>query len=180
MNYLNDMMAVLRLEAGVWSRIGQSRRALHYTVANVLGLGLVYGFSVLMFGRRLLEPGATFNPLLIMMVGVSVAFLIHGGAALYIWMFCRGMGGTTAFFPFYLHIGVATIGFWLAAPAVALAQTGARGVPLGIYLITSLFYALAVLFPAVRQAADLSNRRMAIAAALTLIFVGCLLYLWAF
>jgi len=127
MNYYDDMIAVLRLEPGVWPRIGQSRRALHYTVANVLVLGLIYGFSVLIFGRRLLDPGATFNPLLIMMVGVSVAFLVHGGAALYIWMFCRGIGGTTAFFPFYLHVGVAAIGFWFAAPALALAQTGARG-----------------------------------------------------
>lgn len=180
MNYLNDMIAVLRLEPDVWRRVGQSRKALHYTVANVLVLGLVYGFSVLTFGRRLLDPGATFNPLLIMMVGVSVAFLVHGGAALYIWMFCRGIGGATAFFPFYLHAGVAAIGFWFAAPAVALAQTGAGGVPLRAYLAVSLFYALAVLYPAVRQAASLSNRRMAIAAVLTLVFVGCLLYLWAF
>lgn len=180
MNYLNDMLAALRLEPGVWPRIGPSRKALHYTVANVLGLGLIYGFSVLTFGRRMLDPGATYNPVLIMMVGVSVAFLVHGGAALYIWMFCRGIGGATAFFPFYLHVGVAAIGFWFAAPAVALAQTGARGVPLQVYLVVSLCYALAVLYPAVRQAASLSNRRMAVAAVLTLVFVGCLLYLWAF
>jgi hypothetical protein len=179
-NYFNDMTAVLRLDAEVWPRLGQSRRALHYTVANVLSLGLIYGLSVLVFGRRLLDPGATFNPLLIMMVGISVAFLVHGGAALYIWMFCRGIGGTAAFFPFYLHVGVAAIGFWFAAPAVALAQTGARGPALWLYLAASFFYALAVLYPAVRQAAALSNRRMAIAAVLTLIFVGCLLYLWAF
>jgi hypothetical protein len=51
---------------------------------------------------------------------------------------------------------------------------------LWLYLAASFFYALAVLYPAVRQAAALSNRRMAIAAVLTLIFVGCLLYLWAF
>ncbi|RLB97854.1 MAG: hypothetical protein DRH76_03975, partial [Deltaproteobacteria bacterium] len=83
-------------------------------------------------------------------------------------------------FPFYLHVGVAAIGFWFAAPALALAQTGARGgLPLA-YLAASILYALAVLFPAVRQAAALSNRRMAIAAVLTLVFVGCLLYLWAF
>jgi hypothetical protein len=178
-NYFNDMAAVSRLDAEVWVRIGQSRRALHYTVANVLSLGLIYGLSVLVFGRRLLDPGATFNPLLIMMVGISVAFLAHGGAALYIWMFCRGIGGTAAFFPFYLHVGVAAIGFWFAAPAVALAQTGARGPALGLYLAAGFFYALAVLYSAVRSAA-LSNRRMAIAAVLTLIFVGCLLYLWAF
>ncbi len=180
MTYFNDMIAVLRLDAGIWSRIARSSKALHYTVANVLILGIVYGLSVLVFGRRLLEPGASFNPVLIMMVGVSVAFLIHGGATLYIWMFCRGIGGTTTFLPFYLNAGVAAIGFWLAAPALALAQTGARGGALSLYLFASVLYALAVLYPAVRQASALSNTRMAIAAVLTVVFVCCFMYMWAF
>jgi hypothetical protein len=180
MNYINDMISVLRLEAGIWARIGRSNRALHYTVANILILGLIYGLSVLVLGRRLLAPDASFNPVLIMMVGVSVAFLMHGGTSLYIWMFCRGIGGTTAFLPFYLNTGVAGIGFWLAAPALALAQTGVRGGVPSLYLVASVLYALAVLYPAVHQASALSRGRMAVAAVLTLVFVGCLLYLWAF
>jgi hypothetical protein len=180
MTYFTDMMAVLRLDASVWTRIAPSRKVLYYTMANVLSLGLIYGLSVLVFGRRLLEPGATFNPLLIMMVGVSVAFLVHGGAALYIWMFCRGIGGTAAFFPFYFHVGVAAIGFWFAAPAVALVQSGVRNGPVWLYLAISLVYGFAVLYPAVRQASRLSHVRLAGAFALTFVFVGCFLYLWVF
>jgi hypothetical protein len=180
MTYINDMICALRLEAEIWERIGRSPKALHYTVANVLLLGLIYGLSVLVCGRRLLAPGASFNPVLILMVGVSVAFLMHGGLSLYIWMFCRGIGGTTTFLPFYLNTGVAAIGSWPAAPALALAQTGVRGGLPSLYLVASVLYALAVLYPAVRQASALSRGRMAAAAVLTLVFVGCLLYLWAF
>ncbi len=57
---------------------------------------------------------------------------------------------------------------------------GVRGGLPPLYLVASVLYALAVLYPAVRQASALSRGRMAAAAVLTLVFVGCLLYLWAF
>jgi len=180
MSYVKDMIAVLRLNAGVWTDLSRSGRVLPYTVANVLILGLIYGLSVLVLGRRLLEPGASFNPFMVMMVGVSVAFLVHAGAALYIWMFCRGIGGTTAFLPVYLSVGAGSAGLWFAAPAVALVQSGVRGGPLWVYLAASLLYALAVLYPGVRHASGLSAVKMAAAAVLTVVFVGCFLYLWAF
>ena len=184
MAYFHDMMRVLRLDAGLWAGLARHPRILRYAVANVLILGLVYAGSALVFIQRLLAsrglPAAEahVNPLMVMMVGASVAFLMHGGAALFTWVFCRGIGGATPFLPLYLSMGAAAVALWPAAPAVALLQTGARSAPLAVYLAAAIGYGLAAQYPAVRQAAGLSHTRMAAAGAFTLFYIGCFLYLW--
>ena len=184
MAYFQDMIRVLQLDTSLWVALARHPRILRYAVANVLILGLVYAGSAVYFSQRLLASrglpvgAAQFNPLMVLMVGASVAFLMHGGAALFTWVFCRGIGGATLFLPLYLSMGTAAVALWPAAPAVALLQTGVRSAALAVYLAAAIGYGLAAQYPAVRQAAGLSHTRMAAAGAFTLFYVGCFLYLW--
>ena len=111
-------------------------------------------------------------------MGASVAFLMHGGLALFTWVFCRGIGGAVVFLHLYLSMGAAVLALWPAAPAVALLQSGGRGVPLVLYLAASVGYGLAAQYPAVRRASGLSHPRMVAAGIFTLFYIGCFLYLW--
>lgn len=182
--YIRDMLAVLRLDAAVWPEMAARGRTLRYTVANVLVLGLIYGASAVYFSQWLLATrgvtpeAARFNPLMVLLVGASVAFLMHGGGALFVWVFSRGIGGGTALMPLYLNVGAAAVALWPAAPAVALLQTGVRAPGLVPYLLIALGYGLVALYPAVRHASGLSHLRMTVAGVVTLFYVGCLLYLW--
>ena len=184
MRYFDDMLRILRLDDGLWSELARDRRVLRYAVINVLVLGLVYGASALgasqsLLAARGLAPGTTtLNPVLVVMVGGSVAFLMHGGLALFTWVFCRGIGGAPVFLPLYLSMGAAAVALWPAAPAVALLQSGNRQAPLIVYLVIALVYGLAVQYPAVRRASGLSHLRMAAAGIFTLFYIGCFLYLW--
>ncbi len=70
---INDMICALRLEAEIWSDRPQPQ-SLHYTVANVLLLGLIYGCRVVGAAGGLAAPGASFNPVLILMVACRWPF----------------------------------------------------------------------------------------------------------
>ena len=184
MRYFDDMLRILRLDDGLWAELSRDPRVMRYAVANVLVLGLIYGVSALYFSQRLLvakgfSPEATnLNAAMVVLVGASVAFLMHGALALFTWVFCRGIGGAAAFLPLYLSMGAAVLALWPAAPAVALLQSGGRGVPLVLYLAASVGYGLAAQYPAVRRASGLSHPRMVAAGIFTLFYIGCFLYLW--
>ena len=111
MNYLNHMMRILKWDATVYGEWEASPLPLRYCMINVTVLGLIYGLASIQFAHALLaeQPNAAvaFNPLMILMVGVSIAFFMHGGLSLFVWVFCRGIGGNPRFMPTYLFIGMA-------------------------------------------------------------------------
>ena len=182
MNYLEHMMRILRLDGTVFTTLAPTRLPMRYCMINVTVLGLIYGVASIQFAKELLsrQPDATvsFNPLMILMVGVSIAFFMHGGLSLFVWVFCRGMGGNVQFMAPYLYIGTAAIALWPLAPAVSALQTGASGALLTLYAAISAIYGASVLFVAVRAASGLSPVKMALAAVATVVYVGCFLYLW--
>jgi hypothetical protein len=183
MEYFSHMLRILRLDTSVYREIYESELSLRYCVINVFVLGLVYAATVVHLGQQYLVRSSTageaaFNPLMIVMVGVSVAFLMHGGAALFVWVFCRGMGGCAHFTPPYLNIGFAAISLWPVAPGLAAYQAGVCAPLCSIGTLGLAAYACTVMFTAVREVSGLSATRMGIAAVATLIYVGCFLYLW--
>jgi hypothetical protein len=175
------MRQVLAWRSGVYATIAAASRALRYCVVNVSLLGLVYGSSALYLSGAVVGNGGgptQFNPPMILMAGMSVAFLMHGGAALFCWVFCRGIGGNPFFMPIYLNLGIAAMALLPLAPALAALQAGVRGGPLLVYTGVATLYAAGVLYTAMRQAAGLAHWKMALAAAAALIYIGCFLYLW--
>ena len=182
MPYLDDMKRILRLDGGVYADILTRQRALRYTVINVALLGLIYGGASLYFSRQILARGSAaeghYNGLLIVMVGVSVAFLLHGAAALFIWVFSRAIGGCPHFMPSYLNLGAAAIALWPLAPLIARLQAVPPNAVIWTATLAAAAYALAVGYIAVRAAAGLSRGKMALCALVTLVYIACFLYLW--
>ena len=183
MIYFYHMPRVLRLDASVYRDIYSRNAALWYCVINVLGLGLIYGLVSVYFSSHVLDQMAqqgavSVSRLVILLVGLSVAFLMHGGAALFIWVFCKALGGCRQFMPPYLNLGISAIALWPVAPALSALQSGYRDPALLIYLAVVLPYAAAVMYVAIREVSQLSTVKMIAAAVLTVVYIGCFLYLW--
>lgn len=182
MNYFQHMMQVLKMDGTVFKALAPTRFPMRYCMINVTVLGVIYGVASIQFAKEMLarQPDATiaFNPLMILLAGLSIAFFMHGGLALFVWVFCRGIGGNEQFMPTYLAIGMAAIGLWPLAPAFSALQTGTIGVVLTGYVMAASIYGAAVIFVAVKAASGLSPIKMTLAAVATVVYVSCFLYLW--
>ena len=182
MTYLQHMLRILKLDGTVYRTIAATQLPMRYCMINVSVLGLLYGLASIQFAKLLLarqpEAAVAFNPLMILMVGVSIAFFMHGGLSLFVWVFCRGIGGNPQFMPTYLFIGMAAIALWPLAPSVSALQAGVSGGLVRILAALAVLYGAAVIFVAVKAASRLSLLKMTLAAVATVVYVGCFLYLW--
>lgn len=180
--YPRHMLKLLSLKGTVMRDIFEKGLALPYCSANVLVLGLIYGLAAIYFSQPLLNgsssAGAGYNALLILMVGATVAFLMHAGAALFLWVFCRGIGGSPLFGPVYMGLGAAAIAFWPVAPGLAALQAGCLGPVLAVFTLVAAVNAAAVVYAALRTVTGLSHLKMTIAAVVSLIYIACFMYLW--
>jgi len=183
-SYPRHMLQLLALDSAAVRDLFKQGLALGYCSVNVLIFGLIYGFSAIYFSQPVLgqnggpAAGATFSPLIILMVGASVAFLMHAGAALFLWVFCRGIGGSQLFSPVYLGMGAAAIAFWPVAPGMAALQAGCLGPVLALFSLAAALYTAAVVYVTIREVSGLSHPKMAIAFLVTFIYIGCFMYLW--
>ncbi len=184
MEYFQHMLRILRFEEGVYREvIIRDKLSLAYTAVNVAAFGVLYGLSAIYFSRHLLEnndgePLSLHIRVTLVLMGISVAFLVHGGMALFAWVFCRGFGGSTLFLPIYLALGMAWIAFWPLAPALAAFQVKMTG---GLFLpiaAVASFLALAVVFSALKSASGLSFVRMLLVLAVIIVYIGSFMYLW--
>ncbi|MBA3008645.1 MAG: hypothetical protein KKF12_22185 [Proteobacteria bacterium] len=182
MTYLTSMGNILTFNMRYLQREIDMKRLQVYAILNVLVLGVIYGCSAAMFSQGILLAkgfdATAFNPLKIIVAGIPVAFFMHAGAALFIWVFLKAMGGKANFLTSYFHIGTAAISLWLVAPFAAALQTGA--VSPVITLLTGIFslYAFAVNVRVIKTAFQLSTLKMTIATLVTLMYISCFLYLW--
>lgn len=147
-----------------------------YCGLNVLVAGLLYSATVLALGSRV-TGGGVFNPWMILAAGIVTAYFVHAGAALMVWVFCKGIGGTQQFFPIYLNMGIAFAALWLPAPALAALQIVSTPL-LSAFALASAAYAVAVMVTSIAAVVDLSKFRLALAMSATLIYLGCFIYLW--
>ena len=178
-SYPRHMRQLLALKGTTVRAVFKEGLALPYCSFNVLFFGLLYGLAAVYFSPPVLaQSKATFNPLMVVMVGASVAFLMHAGAALFIWVFCRGIGGSPFFGPVYLGMGAAAIAFWPAAPGLAALQANCLGPVLALFTLAASLYAAAVVYVTIREVSGLSHLKMSIASGVTLVYIGCFMYLW--
>lgn len=184
MGYIQHMIRILRFEEAVYREvITQNKLSLAYTAVNVAVFGLIYGFSAIHFSRYLLDPGAD-DPLsfhirvTLVLMGISVSFLIHGGMALFAWVFCRGFGGSTMFMPIYLALGMAWISFWPLAPALAAFQVNMTGGVFYTFSCAASAFALTIVFHALKSASGLTRFRMLVVQIVIFVYIGCFMYLW--
>ncbi|MBA2881976.1 hypothetical protein HNR65_002310 [Desulfosalsimonas propionicica] len=184
MNYPSAMQAVLRLDESAYPAIMAENRTVWYCVVNISVFGILHALFSLYFSSSMMAGSPAAEPLppasrvTIILVGVAVAFFMHAGAAMFLWVFSRGVGGNTSFFPVYFNLGISFIGLWPLAPVLAAIQSGINGTAVLLLLFLASIYALAVILLGTKNASGLSMIRMSTAMAITIVFVGCFLYLW--
>ena len=182
MNYLTSMGNLLSFTPFSGTTEKEIKQLQFYCIVNVLILGLIYGCSAALFSKLVLvEKGfdaTAANAAKIIIAGIPVAFFMHAGAALFIWVFLKAMGGKSNFILSYFHIGAAAISLWPLAPFVAVLQIGVSS-PLLVFL-TGLFclYAFAINVKVIKSAFQLSALRMTLATSVTIMYISCFLYLW--
>ncbi|MEX1298315.1 MAG: hypothetical protein AB1Z38_08635 [Desulfotignum sp.] len=144
-------------------------------IGHVSLLGLIYGGTAAWLSRDLLQGRSLLQ---LTLAGIPVAFLMHAGAALFLWVFLKALGGKASFLSAYFLMGVAAISLWIFAPFLAMIQVRPPStILLGAFILTGV-YGLAVTARTIQQAFALSNTRMTIALSAAVIYIGCFLYLW--
>ncbi len=174
MNYPAAMIRLVRLDPS-----GVRQLSLNYLpwicIFHVSMLGLIYGGTAAFLSRDLLLGQGIVR---LTLAGIPVAFLMHAGAALFIWVFLKALGGNAAFLTGYFFMGVAAIALWPAAPFLAMVQVRASSpIMLTAFILTGV-YGLAVTFRTIHHAFGLSTTRTIIALSAAVIYIGCFLYLW--
>ncbi|MCK5098542.1 MAG: hypothetical protein KAR45_10600 [Desulfobacteraceae bacterium] len=182
MNYFSIMIQVLGLKTSHIKQGTSLKQLQYHCMINVLISGLIYGMSALYFSGIILAQkglaGGDLNSAKIVLAGISVAFLMHAGASLSIWVFFRGIGAGLNFLDLYMNIGKASISFWPLAPCIAAMQAGFNHYSLFIAIFIFFLYALIVNLRLIQAVSNLSNLKMIIASAVTLMYISCFLYLW--
>jgi len=183
MSYLSALRRIMRLDETIYPEISANLLSLRYAVINVLILGLVYGLSSLFFNYSSLQVFT--QPLtvliaqtIIVLNGIAIIFLIHGGAALLIWAFSRGVGGNPNFLASYLNLGIAAAPLWFTTPAWAAIFSGITSPLLYCYAALTSAWGFLSIFISTKSASGLSTSRMLAAMSITTIFIVCFLYLW--
>jgi hypothetical protein len=143
---------------------------------HVSVLGLIYGGTAAWLSRDMLLGQGLLK---LTLAGIPVAFLMHAGAALFIWVFLKAMGGKAAFQTAYFFIGVAAISLWPVAPFLAMLQSQfSFGFAIVALCVIMSGYGLAVTARMIQDVFELSVIRMGIALSAAVIYIGCFLYLW--
>ena len=181
MNYFLSMSRLLQFDLTSFNALNLKSRQ-YLCMVNVSILGLLYGLSASFFSHALLfEKGldaGSVSTLKIILAGLPVAFLMHAGAALFVWVFLKAAGGKANFVMAYFDMGVAAIALWPIAPIVAAIQTGIQPPWLLILGFCLAIYGFAVNLNVIKKTFKLSRQRMALATSVTIIYIGCFLYLW--
>jgi hypothetical protein len=184
MTYASAMKAVLRLDESVYPALMAEHRTIRCAMINVLTFGVVHALFSLYHSRAMTAGDGVVESLpahlqvAFILIGAAVAFLMHMGGALFLWVFTRGIGGNTAFLPVYFNIGVSFIGLWPLAPALATVQAGIRSPAAWVFLFAASVYGLAVILIGAKSASGLSLARISIAMLAAIIFIFSFMYLW--
>lgn len=184
MSYIKALQRVMSLDGKVYPEISARLLSLRYALINVFVLGLVYGFSSLYFNYSSLKVFTQPLTILIAQViivlsGIVIVFLLHGGTALLIWAFSRGVGGNPNFLASYLNLGISVAPFWFSAPAwTAIFAKNSANAFLFFFAAATTTWGLLSIFVSIKSASGLSTAKMLAAMSITTIFVICFLYLW--
>jgi hypothetical protein len=173
MNYPAAMLRLLKLDVSGVRQLSTNHLP-WICICHVSVLGLIYGGTAAWLSRDLLSGQGLLR---IILAGIPVAFLMHAGAALFIWVFLKALGGNAPFLAAYFTIGVAAVSLWPLAPFLAMLQSAAGFFVVAGLVITAA-YALSVHTRILQNAFGISLARMILAMTAAIIYIGCFLYLW--
>ncbi len=175
------MFGLLRFDLKPMAKL-EIKTLQYFCIINLIVLGLIYGYSASVFSKIvIIEKGydlSDFNAIKIILAGIPVAFLLHAGASLFIWVFLRAIGGKANFINAYFNIGVASISLWGLAPFVAALQVGNQMPALIGFTALFALYAFIINVLVIKKSFQLSQIKMAIATSVTIVYISSFLYLW--
>jgi len=174
MNYPAALIRLLKLDPSGFRQLPENHLP-WICIWHVSLLGLIYGSTAAWLSRDLLAGQGLVR---LIFAGIPVAFLMHAGAALFIWVFLKALGGNAAFLTAYFTIGVAAISVCPLAPFLAIVQTQAVSPLILAAAAIAGLYGLAVTAKMIQAVVDLSTAKMVIALSAAIIYIGCFLYLW--
>ncbi len=184
MNYASAMQSVLKFDESVYPAIMDEKKTARYCMINVMFFGIIHALFSLHFSGRLMAESQMIEGLpliskaVVILTGAAVAFLLHAGGAMFLWVFSRGIGGNTAFLPVYFNLGISFIGLWPLAPVMAAFQAGLGGAGLNLILGIAIVYGLAVILFGTKSASGLSLIKMLAAMFITIVGAASFLYIW--
>lgn len=174
MNYPSAMIRLVKLDPSGLKTL--SLNLLPWIcICHVSVLGLIYGGTAAWLSRDLLQDRGLLQ---LTLAGIPVAFLMHAGAALFLWVFLKALGGKATFLTAYFTMGVAAISLWIFAPFLAIIQVRSPTPAIVTAFVLTGLYGLAVTAKTIQHAFDLSTTRTVIALSAAVIYIGCFLYLW--
>ena len=181
--YLTYLARVFRFDFSIYQPQSLPSSPFLITFLNVFLAGVIYGLFSLQFNLGQLEvfPDAfsrSFTAGIIVLSGISVIILAQAASSLFIWTFCRGVGGNTGLTNYYVGIGLMMPMFWLALPFYAAMGAGITGILVSAMTAITTAAAVVSLVASIKEASGLAAGRLMIAIALVVIFVGSFLYLW--
>ncbi len=181
MQYITAATRLLRLDPSGVKQLPLQHLP-YICIVHVAVLGLIYGgtaslLSQVVLAGQGLEPGS-FDTAKIILAGIPVAFLMHAGAALFIWVFLKALGGHAGFVNAYIAMGIAAVSLWPLAPFLVVLQTAAAGPAVAAGAVITAIYALFVHIKVIQDAFELSFMKVIISLSAAIVYIGCFLYLW--
>lgn len=183
MSLVANLLQVLRLDEKGYRQLIDSRKSFRGGVLVVGMVGLAYGLTNIILFRELLtmmssRASEVTGALSIAISGMLIAYLVHVSTVLIIWAISRMFRGPGRLGLLYGNLGVAMAPLIFGAPLINyLWLTGSGGMG---YLLSIPF--LAWLWVSIVQALKATEgHSYALATGVLLvsvIFTGCLLYLW--
>lgn len=183
MAYFNYLGKLYRFDFSVFTPRELPAHPFLRTIINVMMAGFLYGGFSLLFNMQQLAIfvdsfSRNLTAGLIILTGIMVALILHAGATLFIWTFCRGVGGNTGLLEYYVVTGFAIPLLWAGMPFLAAQNAGVNSFLVVIPLAVTAAAFLAALVASLKEVSGLPVSRLAAAFSLTVVFVGCFLYLW--
>lgn len=181
MHYFAAVTRILRLDLSGVKQLPLQHLP-YICIVHVALLGLIYGgtaslLSQVVLAGQGLDPGS-FDTAKIIMAGIPVAFLMHAGAALFIWVFLKALGGHAGFVNAYIAMGIAAVSLWPLAPFLVVLQTAAAGPAVAAGAVITAIYALFVHIKVIQDTFELSFMKVIISLSAAIVYIGCFLYLW--
>lgn len=180
MSYPQSLRRILILDQSIYQHLAESGRLFKTTFLNLLVLGIVFGAAYIYNAGQILrtEQAGFESPTvaaavyaMLLVAATAQIFLAHAGFSLLLWAMSRGLKGTSAFFPVYLHTGASVVPLWLGIPMFFFYNAGQFGIFSLLLGGVGLAWGALTMVHSIMYSQQLPLVRSTIALAITIIFI---------
>lgn len=184
MEVFQNLLLALRFDERAYWHLREKRKTVSAGSYIIAMVGLAYGLSNYFLFRETLvgmmssKSSMMTGAMVIVVSGISITFLAHGGIVLLVWAISKGFRGPGHFPLLYGNLGIAMAPLIVAAPLASyIWLTDAN---MFNYILAAPFVAWfwALVIQALRAAEGHSYIKATGVLLTTMVFIVSLLYLW--